>query len=200
VYQLEVQGAKQQQGLDLAAAAVAVARRKVEEVVVVEEEEEQVGHWSESAAAAEAAEAHLVALVFCSEAEAAEAGQESRESDCELVEGAGAGVVRLVEGLFALEAVEGLAERSQQVEGVAEALEGGPPLVEAGVPHLVEMGIGARSGAGLFFGLVVVGAWCLCSVGQGPAVGPSLLQQLSRHLLYLTRTCSQSGSFAQSLS
>ena len=107
----KVQGAKQQQGLDLvAAAAAAAARLKMAEVVV--EEEQRVGHWNESQGEAEEeGGVHSSALVSCSEAEAAEAGQEPRGSDCVLVEEAAAGVVRLVEAPFALEAVEARAER-----------------------------------------------------------------------------------------
>ena len=114
-----------------------------------------------------------------------------------LVEEAAAGVVRLVEALFALEAVEALAERSQQTVVVA-ALVGRPVPVTAGLPRVLAMRIGVGQGAGRFFGLVVEAVWSLCSLERGPGAGFSLLLQLSCHLLCLARTCSHSGRFAQS--
>jgi hypothetical protein len=112
-------------------------------------------------------------------------------------------VLRLVEAPPALEAppvleagaVEVLAERSQQAEGVVGVVGVLLPL-----PRLLAMRIGARRGAGLFFDLVVEAAWRLCSVKRGPEVALSLPQQLSCHSMYVTRTCSHPGSFAQSLS
>ena len=74
----KVQGAKRQQGLDLAAAAVAAGPKMVEVVEVVVGQ--RVGHWNESQGEAEEEEegVHSSALVSCSEAGAAEAGQEPR--------------------------------------------------------------------------------------------------------------------------
>ena len=163
VHQLEVQDA-QRQDLDLAGVVVEVAGRKqlVEVVEVVEVVEEQVGHSNEPGEAEEAAAGHSKALVFCLEVAAAAEGQESKEFDCELVGGAGAAEVRLVEAPFALEAAEVLAERSQLAEGVAGAQQ--EPTTVAWLLPLLEMGIGGRRGAGLFFGWVVEAAWCPCSV------------------------------------
>ena len=56
------------------------------------------------------------------------AGQEPRESDCELVEEVAVAVVQLVEVLFVLEV---LVERSQQEEGAVAALVGRLLLVAA---------------------------------------------------------------------
>ena len=112
-------------------------------------------------------------------------------------------VVRLVEALFALgvlevlEVLEALAELLQQVEGVVGGL---LPLMVAGFPHLLAIGIGARQGAGRFFGLVVEAAWWLCPVERGAGVGLSLPQQLSCHSLYLMWMGSHPGRIAQSLS
>ena len=68
--------------------------------------------------------------MFCSEAEGAAvaAGQEPRESDCELVEEVAVAVVQLVEVLFVLEV---LVERSQQEEGAVPVPVGRLLLVAA---------------------------------------------------------------------
>ena len=105
-----------------------------------------------------AAEGHLVGPVFWLEVAVAAEGQEPRESDYELVEGAGVAGVRLVGALLALEVV---AERSQRGEGVVEGQEGQEgqlPMMVTRFPLLVATETGERRGADLFSGLVVEAA------------------------------------------
>lgn len=148
---------KQQQDLDLVGEAAVVGHLKV--VVVVAVAEQQAGHLYESGEVVEvAAEGHLVRQVFCLEVAVAAVGQEPKESDYELVEGAGVAGVRLVGALLVSEVV---AERSQQGEGVAEALEaleGQLPKMVTRFPLLVATETGERRGAGLFSDLVAEAA------------------------------------------
>lgn len=128
---------------------------------------------------------------------AAAAAQESRESDYELVEGAGGAVVRLVEALFASEA---MVERSQREEAVVGGLEGRVPQMVTQLPLLGATETGAGRGADLFSGLVVEAAWSPYSVEQERAVEFSLplLLLLLYHLLCLKWPRYYPDSFAQS--